>query len=115
MIRREHRAEAGGDDVEGVVVEGQGFGVGFGPLEVRARGACGAAAGGEVFGRQIGGHDRGAGERRADGDVAGAGGDVEDALAGRDAAGLDQHRAELPHRCRREGVIVAERPHGALC
>ncbi len=70
------------------------MGVGLDPLQLDARRLGAGAAGveqlrgevaGDHLGARLGGRDRG---------VAGAGGDVEDALAGADAGELDQSRAE---------------------
>ena len=91
VVRREHHADAGQHGVELAVVERQGLGVGLPPVEVDAALGGGRAPGVEQLGGQVAGDDVGAGQRGRDGGVAGAGSDVEHALA-RAAmpAGLDQ-------------------------
>jgi hypothetical protein len=70
-------------------------------------------AGLEVLRRQVRSHDLGAGLGRPNRRIAGAGGDVEHALACRDLTRPYQHFAELPDRRLREAVVVAKRPSRA--
>jgi hypothetical protein len=64
----------------------------------------------EVLGREVRGHDRRTGFGRADGHVARARRDVEDALAGVDAARLNEHGPDLPDEFGGEALVVAETP-----
>ncbi len=108
---REHHPDRGDDDVEAVVLEGKVVGVGLGPLQLDSLGLGAGAAGVEELGGEVAGDDVGAGLRRRDRGVAGAGGDVEDAHARADPGGLDQARPEgqeegLDHR-----GVIAGGPH----
>ena len=53
VVRREHRADRGHDDVEGLVLERQVLGVGLDPLELEPLGLGRRAAGVEQLGRQV--------------------------------------------------------------
>ena len=111
VVRREHHADAGHDGVERPVGVRQRLGVGGLPVEGEALGRGGPAADLEKLGREVGGGDPGAAAGRGQRHVARAGGDVEDALAGADADGLDEDLAEVVDDLRRDRVVVAQRPH----
>ena len=68
----------------------------------------------QQLGGEVGGDTVRAGRGGRDGDVAGAGGDVEHPVAGLDAGGLDQDGAEIGDELGRHRGVVAEGPHGPV-
>jgi hypothetical protein len=114
MVRREHRADARHDDVEGRVLERQVLGVGLRPLQREPLGFGDAAAGLEQLGREVAGGDVRAGLRGADGSVPGSGRDVEHLHPGADAARLDEDRAQRQQEGLDHPRVVARRPHLAM-
>src|SRR6478609_6671075 len=68
----------------------------------------------EERGREVAGDDVRAGTRGRDRGVARPGGDVEDVLARRDTAGVDEDRAERRDDLPGHGRVVAERPQGGV-
>ena len=86
MVRREHRPEARGDDIELASAKGSDFRVAFDPFEIDARLARSAPAGVEVLGRDIRRDDDRPRLCGPDGDIARAGGDVEHPLTRRNPA-----------------------------
>jgi hypothetical protein len=114
VVRGEHDAEAGQDDVEGAVGVRQRFGVRLLPGDGGAVLGGKRLAGGEQFGRQVGRGHPGAGQRRRDRGVAATGGDIEYPVAGFDVARRDEYLAEFGQQIGRQGRVVAARPHRAV-
>jgi hypothetical protein len=113
VIRSEHGAGRGGNDVELAVRKRKRLRVALHPVELDPTGHRGAPPRLEVLRREVERDDVGSCLRRADGHIPRARGDVEQSLPGRNTARFDEHRAELPDELAGEPVVVAERPHGA--
>jgi hypothetical protein len=111
VVRREHNAEHGSDDVEFAIVEREYLGVGLHPFQLDTARAGLAASGLEVLRSEIRGDNVRARLGGAHRDVARPGSHVEHSLAGRDPSRLDEHRSQLPHGFSREPVVVATCPH----
>ncbi len=82
VVGREHHADGREDVVERPVAVRQVLGVGLGELDVEVLGGGPATGDVEQLGDVVDAVDHGAAARRGEGDVAGAGGDVEDVLPG---------------------------------
>ena len=109
VVGAEHHADRGQHDVERLVAVRQGLGVGLGELDDEVLGHGPAAGDLEQLRHVVdAGRDRGP-TGSGEGDVAGAGRDVEDVLAGCDAGVLDE---VLGHRHGQRGdlVVVAAAP-----
>ena len=111
VVRCEHHADARGDGVEAVVLEGQVLGVAHVPLEVHSGRLGVGAALVEQLRREVARDHVRAGSGSRDRDVAGTRGDVEHVVARPQVCGLDEHRAQVRDDLRGDGVVVAERPH----
>ena len=114
MVRRKHHAQAGHHGVELVVPERERLGVPFLPVQLNAAIGCLPAAGVEHFRGEVAGDDVRVHHGGRDGRVAGTGGHVQDALAGLDAAGVNEDGAEVGNEFAGEGGVVALRPHGTV-
>ena len=88
--RSEHRAEHGGDGIEGGVAVGKSFGVAFVEGNGDVLGGCASAGLLEEVGRDVDAGNDAAAARERDGGVAGAAGDVENARASGDVEAGDE-------------------------
>ena len=114
MHRREHRADRGHDDVEGLGLEGQVLGVRLDPVELDAGLLRPFAASVEELGRKVARGHLGAGLRSRDRGVARSGGNVENAHARADPARLDEPRPERQQEGLDHPRVVARGPHLAM-
>ena len=112
--RREHHADAGRRHVERAVGVGQRLGVPLLPRDVEALGRRQPLADDEQLGCQVGCRDAGSRSGRRDGHGARARGDVEEPVAGRHVARLDEHVAERGDDVGGDGRVVAQGPHRAV-
>ena len=109
VVGAEHHADRGQHDVERLVAVRQGFGVGLGELDVEVLGRGPAAGDLEQLRHVVdAGRHRGP-TGSGEGDVAGAGRDVEDVLAGCDAGVLDEVLGDRDGQ-RGDLVVVAAAP-----
>jgi hypothetical protein len=110
-VGEEHQAQAAQQRVEAGLGERQGSAVRNQQREVRPRPEALARLG-DHRGRDVGGRDvPGRGDRGEGGlgGEAGAGGDVEDALAGGEACGADQDRDEVRRHPSHQRIIASGR------
>jgi hypothetical protein len=114
VMRCEHHADRGHDDVEVLVGERQVLGVALDPLELQPHRLGALLAGLEQTRCQITRDDGCPPLCRRDGSVAGAGSDIEYAVALGDPRCLDEGRAERQQERLDHLGIVARRPHRAV-
>ena len=110
MAGREHAAECREDDVEGFVVEGEGLGVAFHPVDLDIGGDGAGAGGPEERGGEIDAGYPGALPGGRNRRVAGTARDVEHVLLRTNAYTRDEPLAYAPDPLRDE-VVVTGRPH----
>ena len=111
VVRREHRADRGHDDVEGFVVEREILCVGFDPLELEPLGSLRGPARVEQLRGEVARGHVGAALRRRKRRVARARRHVQDAHAVADSARFDQRGPERQQERLDHGGVVARRPH----
>ena len=114
VVRRKHNAQAGRHHIESVVLERQGFSVGFHPFQLNAAVRCLVPAGVEQFRSEIAGNHLGAHHGRGDGCVPGPRGHVQDTLLGFDSAGVHQDGSEVLEHLAGQGGVVPRSPHGPV-
>ena len=106
MMRREHHTHSGHHDVVAVVGERQRLRVGLHPLQLDTARRGNTAARVEELGCEVAGGDDRTRLGGGDGGIAGPGGDVEDTVAGLNAACTDDLGTELTDQLGRDGRIV---------